>query len=306
MKVGDFPMRDCPGCGARAAKAEMVSDPPAETMTMADLRPYWSGLFREKPFFTYYRCEPCGLLYNRAFFDGAQLADLYSSMAPNMDLVPGPAIAATQRGYFDSALAGGAPVEGGFLEIGPDVGCIVDEAARRGRYDRFWLFEPNRAVHETLRAAAADRPVTLSADMTDLSAVPDASIGLAVMIHVLDHLLDPRAMLAQIRAKLRPDGMILIVTHNERSLLRGLMRWRWPPFCLQHPVLYSPETITRLLTAIGYVAVHVQRSRNVFPLDFLARQAMWAAGLKTQSVPLPRWPVGLRLGNMLTLARAGE
>ncbi|MDT8757226.1 class I SAM-dependent methyltransferase [Sphingomonas psychrotolerans] len=272
-------------------------------MTIDALRPYWSGLFSEKRFFTYHRCLGCGLLYNRAFFDGPRLAELYSSMAPNMEIVSDDAIAATQRGYF-SATIGQAALDGGYLEIGPDTGHIVREAAARGSFEHFWLFEPNRAIHDTLRASAGSRPATLLTEMDDLSPVPDGSIGLAVMVHVLDHLLDPLAMLTQIRAKLRPGGTLLIVTHNEKSLLRRLMGARWPPFCLQHPELYNPATITALLGRAGFAGVQVTRSRNYFPLPFLARQAAWTVGLKLDRAPLPEISLGLRLGNMLTLATA--
>lgn len=299
--MSDFLQRACPACGATRTREEAHSPVCAETMTVDALRPYWSGLFSEKRFFTYHRCLGCGLLYNRAFFDGSRLADLYSSMAPNMEIVSNDAIAATQKGYFDAVQG---KLDGGYLEIGPDAGHIVREAATRGSFDHFWLFEPNRAIHDTLRASADGRPATLLTDMDDLSPVPDGSVGLAVMVHVLDHLLDPLAMLTQIRAKLRPGGKLLIVTHNETSLLRRLMGTRWPPFCLQHPELYNPATITALLGRAGYAGVEVTRSRNYFPLPFLARQAAWTVGLKLDRVPLPDISLGLRLGNILTLATA--
>ena len=302
MTEQTFPQRACPLCGADDARAEVHSRQRAEAMTLDALRPFWSGLFKEKRFFSYHRCGACGLLYTPIFFDGPQLADLYSSMAPNMELVASDAIAATQRGYFEAAAAG-APLDGGYLEVGPDIGYIVAEAARRGSFDHFWLFEPNRAIHGRLSAAAGGRPATLLPDMDDLSAVPDGSVGLAVMVHVLDHLLDPIATLAQIRAKLRPDGTLMIVTHDEQSQLRRLMGVRWPPFCLQHPELYNPATMQALLARAGYADVAVERSRNHFPIDFLTRQAAWTVGVKLNRVPLPKVSIGLRLGNMLTLAR---
>lgn len=301
--MSGFLHRACPACGATETREEAHSLVPAEAMHIETLRPYWSGLFSEKRFFTYHRCSGCKLLYNPVFFDGARLGELYSSMAPNMEMVSNDAIVATQKGYFDAAAAH-AKLDGGYLEIGPDTGHIVREAAQRGAFEHFWLFEPNRAIHATLRESAGGRPASLLTDMDDLSPVPDGSVGLAVMVHVLDHLLDPLAMLAQIRAKLRPGGTLLIVTHNEKSLLRRLMGTRWPPFCLQHPELYNPATITALLGRAGYARARVTRSRNYFPLPFLARQALWTVGLKPARVPLPGVSLGLRLGNMLTLASA--
>lgn len=301
--MSGFLHRACPACGSRDTRTEMRAGKAAETVTLDALRPFWAGLFKEKCFFSYHRCRDCGLLYNPVFFTPGQLGELYARMAPNMDAVGDAAIVATQQGYFARAAANGG-LSGGYLEIGPDVGHIVRAAARHGGFDRFWLFEPNVAIHDQLRASAGGKPALLSTGMDDLSPAPDRSVGLAVMVHVLDHLLDPLAMLAQIRAKLRPGGTLMIVTHDESSVLRHIMGKRWPPFCLQHPELYNPATMTALLGRAGFADVKVERSRNVFPLDFLARQAAWAAGIRIKRVPLPPVPLGLKLGNILTLATA--
>lgn len=297
--------RSCPLCGFKAGQAEVSAHGDAEALTVDELRPFWFGLEKAKHFFTYRRCDRCKLLYNPVFFDNAQLADLYAAMPPNMDMVSFDAIADTQRGYF-AAVAQDAVLDGDYLEIGPDVGHIVTEAVRHGHFDHYWLFEPNRAVHNQLRQAAGGKPTTILNDMTDLSEVPDGSVGLAVVVHVLDHLLDPLAMLRAIRAKLKPGGRLMIVTHNEASALRYVLGRRWPPFCLQHPLLYNPRTIKRMVEEAGFASVQVSPSTNHFPIDFLVRQAAQAVGLRLPHLPLPKRAIGLRLGNMLTLATAGE
>lgn len=301
MKNSEFPQRPCPACGADSPSIEVTSERRAEDLSMAEVRPFWSGLFKEKIFFSYARCGGCGQMYAPRFFSNEQLSDLYADMAPNMEDIPGPALEATQRSYWKRAKLT-APLTGGYLEIGPDIGYIVREAAREAAYDHYWLFEPNQAVHTTLAEATQGKPHTISADMDDLSPVPDESISLAVMIHVLDHLLDPLTMLSQIRRKLRPGGVLMIVTHNERSLLRRAMNIKFPPFCLQHPELYNPTSISRLLQRADYDRVDVARSTNYFPIAFMLRQAAWTAGIDLAKVPLPAAPIGLKLGNMLTLA----
>ncbi len=298
-----FLRRACPACGADARRPEAHSDRRAETLSLDELRPYWSGLFKEKVFFSYDRCETCGLLFAPAYFTPAQLGELYADMAPNMDLVPSAALEATQRGYWD-AVRRQAPLDGGYLEIGPDIGWIVRHAAAEGRFDHYWLFEPNHAVHAPLAAATAGKPHDISVEMEDLSIVPDGSVGLAVMVHVLDHLLDPKAMLERIRAKLKPDGVLMIVTHNEASLLRRVMGTRWPPFCLQHPELYNPRSMTGLVRRAGYASVAVRRSTNYFPISFMVRQAGYTIGVDLSRLPLPQTAIGLKLGNMVTLARS--
>ncbi|MEO5775147.1 MAG: class I SAM-dependent methyltransferase [Sphingomicrobium sp.] len=297
----EYLVRHCPACGADQPRDEAFSERRAEALPLDELRPFWAGLFKEKVFFTYARCGACGLMYSPYFFTPEQLGDLYANMAPNMEDVPGPALEATQKGYWTAAKKG-LRKGGGFLEIGPDVGYIVRHATEEAEFDHFWLFEPNRAVHDTLARATAARPHTISTAMDDLSEVPDGSIELAVMIHVLDHLLDPTNILRQIRAKLRPGGTLMIVTHNEQSVLRKVMGVKFPPFCLQHPELYNPSSITRLLERAEYDKVEVRRSKNYFPVSFMVRQAAWTAGINLSRLPLPGTPLGLKLGNILTLA----
>jgi SAM-dependent methyltransferase len=301
----EFPLRPCPACGANESGAEVSSRQRAESITLDQLRPFWSGFFKEKVFFTYSRCAGCGQLYAPHFFTRDQLGELYANMAPNMEDVPGPALEATQRGYWRAAKARQLP-EGGYLEIGPDIGYIVRDAVADGKFDRFWLFEPNRAVHDELARAAGDRPHTISTDMDDLSPVPDGSIALAVMIHVLDHLLDPIAILRQVHRKLAPGGTLMVVTHNEQSLLRRVLGTKFPPFCLQHPELYNPRSMKRLLESAGYSRAEVSRSTNYFPIGFLIRQLAWAVGINLTRSPLPGTAIGLKLGNMIGFGTKGD
>lgn len=303
MTETTYHRRNCPSCGSKQHRVEVHSQRQAENLAFEELRPFWSGLFKEKLFFSYHRCETCGLLYAPNFFTNAQLDDLYAQMAPNMDVVTTDAILATQQDYYENAAKWGAS-NGGYLEIGPDVGYIVDHVAQAGNYEHFWLFEPNVAVHDKLLNATRGQACTISTEMTDLSAVPDGSVGLAVMIHVLDHLLDPVVMLEQIRRKLLPNGALVVVTHNEKSMLRYVMGVRWPPFCLQHPEIYNPGSITALMQQAGFANVTVERSKNYFPIDFIVKQAAWTAGIDLSNVQLPKTKIGMRLGNILTVARA--
>lgn len=302
MMDDTFVNRSCPTCSGTSHVPEVTSRRQAEAMPFDELRPFWSGLFKERVFFSYHRCSTCDLLFNTRFFTPDQLNALYSDMAPNMDIVTTDAILATQRGYFDEALAE-APSGGDYLEIGPDVGYIVAHAAEEGRFENFWLFEPNETVGGQLAAATKGAPHTISTNMDDLSIVPDGSVGLAVMIHVLDHLLDPVAMLGQIRRKLRPDGVLAVVTHNEKSMLRYVMGLAWPPFCLQHPEVYNPRSIAALMHKSGFGKVNVRRSKNYFPLDFMVKQAAWTAKIDISAMNLPKTRIGLRLGNMMTFAK---
>lgn len=295
--------RTCPVCGGGPpAVVEVRSKVSAESLDFDALVPYWNGFFKEKVFFPYSRCRGCGLLYAPIFFNRAQLERLYAQMEPNMSEVPLEALRRTQRGYFE-ALKGCSTLEGGFIEVGPDIGLFTGNCAREGRFDEYWLFEPNRDVLPALSKIVEGRKFHIIHEMFGFSHVPDRAASAAVMIHVLDHLLDPVATLRELRQKLKPGARLLLVTHDESSLLRRLVGWRWPAFCLQHPQIYNPESMRVLLEAAGFEVMQQRKTVNFFQMDFLLKHLLWAFGMKVQFVPsFGQLTLGLKLGNMLTIA----
>lgn len=298
-----FLRRTCPCCRAAAHDDFEVDAPrPADDLDFATLEQSWMGFFKEKSFFSYQRCASCGLLYAPAFFSQAQLERLYANMPPNMDVVPEDVLRRTQQGYFQ-ALREHSPLKGHFLEIGPDIGLFTENCVKHGSFDHYWLFEPNRAIVPALSTTMENASFEIVHDMFGFDRVPAHSIDVAVMIHVLDHLLDPVATLSDLRSRMRPGARLLIVTHDEQSLLRHVMGWRWPAFCLQHPELYNQRSIAGLLDRAGFSVVAHQKTVNYFPIHFLIQHGLWAAGLKIRSVPrFGGLTLGLKLGNMLNIA----
>jgi hypothetical protein len=295
--------RTCPICGSKPpAEPEISSSVPAETKSFESLVPYWNGFFKDKVFFSYFRCETCGLLYTPVFFSGPQLEQLYGQMPPNMDVVPVASLERTQRGYFDT-MKSAVPLEGGFIEVGPDVGLFTKNCVKDGRFNQYWLFEPNRDVERTLSSTMGGVKFHIIHDMFGFSQVPDGAASVAVMVHVMDHLLDPVSTLRELKGKLAPGGNVMLVTHDEASLLRRVIGWRWPAFCLQHPEIYNLATMRKLFEAAGYEVVKQAKTVNYFPVSFLLKQLLWALGLRIDSVPsFGQIAVGLKLGNMLTIA----
>lgn len=301
--MSGFLKRACPLCGARPpGLAAVVTEPAAEAMAYDDLVSHWNGFFKDKVFFSYVRCPSCGLLYAPTFFDAGQLSALYAQMPPNMVSVPLPALRKAQRGYFD-VLKAHSDLAGDYIEIGPDIGLFAENCLREGNFSRYWMFEPNRDVEPALNTLLAGKDFAVIHDMFGFGAVPDGTAGVAVMVHVLDHLLDPVGTLTELRRKLRPDGKIAIVTHDESSLLRRVFGRRWPAFCLQHPELYNGKSMRALMEKAGFQVLEIRKTTNYFEVGFLLQHLLWALGLKVRSVPrFGGLVVGLRLGNMITVA----
>jgi hypothetical protein len=212
----------------------------------------------------------------------------------------------TQRGYF-KALEKRLPLTGSYIEIGPDIGLFTENCVAQSRFGEYWLFEPNVDVLPQLETLMADNKFHVIHDLFNFSDVPDQSASAVVMIHVLDHLLDPVATLTELRRKMTKDSILLIVTHDERSLLPKSVGTNWPAYCLQHPQIYNRSTMRGLLEKSGLQVLKQSKTMNYFPVWFLAKHLLWGIGLRIENIP-SFWNavIGLKLGNMLTLAKPKE
>jgi SAM-dependent methyltransferase len=298
----DYLTRSCPTCGATAPETgeRMASAPTAESLPFDDLRSCWRGFFRDcKPFFTYVRCAACDQLFSPNYFTPAQLDQLYAQMDDNTGGQDETLLLRAQRGYWQQLQRATQLVPGDYLELGPDIGLFTREALGDPALGKFWLIEPNTAVHPTLDQLAGARPHAILADHAHIDDIPEGTLSLAVAIHVLDHLLDPQPLLEQITRKLKPGGCVLAVTHSERSLAARAFKQRWPAYCLQHPQLYAPTTLRHAFERASLRDVSVTGTTNYFPIPYLCQHGLFAAGLGKHTIPLPAsWVIGLKLGNI--------
>lgn len=294
----------CPLCGDEQAPAILVaSDPPAERLAPDELGEFLSGYASRRVFFTYGRCRTCGLVYCPVYFSEPQLGALYGQQPENMGDAPLWARQRTQAGYCQLLRKHGA-MTGTYLELGCDIGLLAELCAGAGRFERFWLYEPNRETHGEVRARLAGHDVSLRTAAFSAVDLPAATVSTAVMVHVLDHLLEPVAVMMAVARALQPGGVALIVTHDVRSALARVLGRRWPPFTLQHPQLFSAATLTRVVKAAGLEPVEVVRTVNHFPLMHLVRAFVAVLGGPGGVLARHDGPaVPLRLGNIAMVAR---
>ena len=306
LNNGEFLYRRCPCCGAsETLKTESVSaELPAEQRSFDEIKQTWQHFFKKSSYFTYHRCSSCRQLYCPVFFHLSQLIQLYSRMSDNTANLPVEVVGRTQRRYFDILKKYNA-TSGTYLEFGPDIGLLTEACMQKGRFERALLIEPNLEVHKALRERTTPVPHQIFADMTAYRDIADHSIDTIAMIHVLDHLLDPTEILRTLKKKLRPGGKLLLVTHDESSVMAKILGPRWPAYCLQHPQLYNPKSISKCLENEGFKVLGVQKTYNYFPVTYLLRHLFWA--LKFGDVKLPNWyglTIPLKLGNIATIAVA--
>jgi len=87
----------------------------------------------------------------------------------------------------------------------------------------------------------------------DGSDLPEGSFGLVSLVHVIEHVADPRGLLAEVRRLLAPEGCVYIVAPNAGSWEAALFRSCWYPLDLpRHYWGFNPHTLSRLLETNGF------------------------------------------------------
>ncbi len=296
--------RPCPICGTSSTPGVVVVRAPvrAESLSADRRDQFWRG-FRSRPcFFDYARCPTCDLLFCPTYYSQSSLDRLYSSMPDNTAGADANVLSATQASYIDF-LSRQRRIAGSYLEIGPDVGLSTRAACAQGQLEKAILVEPNEDVHKQLRLAAGEVPTEIFESLEQLGANERADN--VVLIHVLDHLIDPLVQLRKIHDHTAEGGMVLAVVHNEASLLRRGLGVRWPPFCLQHPQLYNPSTLGKLFSEAGFTVVDSSPTHNIWPLRHLVKIGAALLGISGSWIErVPETRLRLRLGNIMMVARA--
>jgi hypothetical protein len=303
--VSDFGYvhRICPNCRRDTPTSAVTSSKRrAEDLEFDELKNIY-GRLGERVYFSYVRCNECGLLFASTFFNEEQLKSLHHSMPDNTRGVSLNPLLKTQASYL-KMLRQYSPLEGDYLELGPDLGLLAGLVAKQGHFKRFWMFEPNTAVHGSIRSYLASHEHRVITDMFSLDAVPDGTVSAGIAVHVLDHLSDPRSTLEGLAAKVKSGGIVLFVTHDESSLMARAAGWRWAPYAMEHPQLFRAASITKTLKTAGFETLVVKKTVNHYPFDFLASTALWMFGFANVRLPsFLNFSLPIRLGNILTIAR---
>ncbi|HWV87721.1 MAG TPA: class I SAM-dependent methyltransferase [Capillimicrobium sp.] len=205
------------------------------------------------------RCPDCGLLYRNPGIRPERLGDLYAGDAYGRFLTGHYGGRRRMRRYrlvmraFRPLFARGDGRR--LLDYGCGAGLFLRIADRRG-------FEPygvdlSPAAIEIARQHPSGRNAHLGAP-EDIPEIAAGGFDVITLWSVLAHLAEPVADLRRLRALLKPDGVLLILTVNVNSLGLKARGARWNGFTANHLAFFDPVTLARLTREAGFGAVDVK------------------------------------------------
>lgn len=146
------------------------------------------------------------------------------------------------------------------LDVGCGDGRFLAQLAHRG-----WAVEGLETDPVAAELARKRTGGTIHEAPVETLNLPEGAFGLVSILHVLEHVPDPRETLATAWNLLAPGGTLLVAVPNVNCVESRLFRSCWYPLDLpRHYWGFAPRTLTRLAEECGFA---VQRIRH-FPFLF--------------------------------------
>ena len=187
---------------------------------------------------------------------------------------------------------------GRYADLGCGTGRYLRAMAARGvPREHIYGLELDAGVVRGLRAEGFQ---AFHARVEDCDGIPDGSLDLATMFHVIEHVESPAAVIDRIHRWLAPGGVLALETPNLDSLdaRRFADRW-WGGFHIpRHWTLFTPETLQAMLRARGF---------EPFAVRYQTGHSFWMYSLhhRLRYGPNPRPGLARRfdpIGSVLPLA----
>lgn len=137
------------------------------------------------------------------------------------------------------------------LDVGCSTGFFLDEAKKKG-----WQVQ---GVELSLWAAKIARDkfdIEVINSTLKQAKLPANSYDVIVLHDTIEHVLNPKEMLMEIRRLLKPDGVVYINTPDIQSLASRVLKAKWWGINRHHLFYFSRKTLNRLLEAAGFKSIH--------------------------------------------------
>jgi SAM-dependent methyltransferase len=240
---------------------------------------------QRKAAWDYLRCAACGLVHIEPLPDPIRALSAYDDYLP-----PGTAAAARWERMMRPVIDRSAGLiedwsgrrRGRLLDIGCGYGFFMRVMALRG-----WRVEGievspvgRRHARETLGLPVSGLPV-------EQQSWPEAHFDVITLFYVIEHLLDPRAMLERVLRWLKPGGLLLLRWPHSTPIVRllgpfaSLLDLYHTPF---HLFDFSPASLHALLRQCGYQVLATRSGGFTLPAHPSARLCSLSFGLLAQGL----------------------
>jgi len=275
---GGLSARIAPADLARAIEA--LGPEPRQCLVCSGAR--FERLFRRSEKW-FWRCRDCELVFVHDIYpefveDTGHLEGTY--VFDRLD-VAGPKKLAKYDRFLE--LLEPARASGRLLEVGCGQGLFLERARQRG-----WQAS-GVEILEPVALRARERGLEVFLGTLPEARLPAESFDVVVMREVIEHVVEPVALLREVQRVLRPGGLAALGTGNARSWAARLRGERWAYYRFgghMHIRFYSPASAAALGRASGFASVRCLTSGFAFLEAEELRGRWYKPLLKLAQAPL--------------------
>lgn len=212
-------------------------------------------------------CE-CGLIYLDDYDKdrSAIYGDDYTVWGRSRE-ADEPIIAESKRAAFADQLAALKPFidPSGkkLLDIGTGKGYLLDVASKMG-FDCRGLELSSYAAEK----AAERHAGRIFTGTIEKAKYDGASFDVVTQTDLIEHIGDPKSLMAEISRVLKPGGLVFIITPNTDSWTRRFFGKRWFQYKYEHVIYWDPRSLRRLLDLFGFETLTLRNNRKRFRLSY--------------------------------------
>lgn len=209
------------------------------------------------------------------------------------------------------ALAEPLPPGARVLDVGCATGFFLDLVARRGAEPYGVEVSPYAA-----RVAAARFPGRIVCGELAGAGYPAEMFHAVFLSDVVEHVLDPAALLREVFRVLRPGGCVVVTTPDAESPGARLLGRHWYHLKEEHLVYFTRRALRYALARAGFRALRFRPGRKAVTLAYLASHfrtyrrpgltPLLALLARSAPASLARRPFWLPSGELVVRARRPE
>jgi SAM-dependent methyltransferase len=170
------------------------------------------------------------------------------------------------------------------LDVGCGAGHLLAHLKSQGARETIGLELRKEVADELRQSGRVDKVLCLDIETAELP-LPEASLDLVIVSHVLEHMIDPWLVLRKLRRHLRPGGQLVGAIPNVRFVrviweLVATGQWRYADSGIldrTHLRFFTKRSMTDLLTACGYQIDDIQPQIGSAKARWLERLSFGAA-----------------------------